>query len=90
MLTGNQKQAPQFNTVGTPCTVEGCTTGKPALRTVGKEAFCQAHTPEAFQAAALRDRRHAETVVETDFQPEIEEIETEFEFKFPVERGGDL
>jgi hypothetical protein len=91
-----KKQAPQFNTVGIPCTVPGCTTGNPALRTVGKESFCQAHTPEAFEAAAStsaacdkRSKLQGEeyyTLGEVDFEPEIEELETTFDFKVDVER----
>lgn len=88
-----QKQAPQFNTTGTPCTVPGCSTGKPALRTVGKEAFCHAHTPEAFEAAARHDRNRTTTeqdFVEADFEPEIEEVETSLDFKVNVERDEEL
>jgi hypothetical protein len=84
----NQKQAPQFNTVGTPCTVPGCTSGKPALRTVGKESFCQVHTPEAFEAAAYHDRNRTveHDAVVGDFEPEIEEVDDTFDFKIDVER----
>jgi hypothetical protein len=72
------KQAPQHNTVGTPCNiVKSCKSGKPALYVVGKKFACADHKEQAYQMA--KKQRRAEPVLPDvgTFEPEIETVEVE-------------
>jgi len=72
------KQAPQHNTVGTPCDiVKNCKSGKPALYIVGKKFACVEHRDVAYDLA--KKQRRVEPVLPDVgiFEPEIEAIEVE-------------
>jgi len=71
------KQAPQHNTVGTPCNiVKNCESEKPALYVVGTKFACADHRDQAYELARKQRRPAALPDVGT-FEPEIETVEVE-------------